>query len=419
MSALALSLMLAGRPTVAVEIHPDPFVEAHAHARMTALRGWLVRRLLEEGYDVASEPAAAHGVVRVRAAGEGLVVEAQGHASRSYAIEPGPEAVLRLEVLHHALLGVEQTCDAHEAIAAPQPGLALRLGEGHRDDALLEAVAVVAQTAGVTLAARPSPGDTLACVDRRGDLAEVSLGPAEADCGPPVMVLELGDGSPDDLRQAARALLDAVRVPAEAEAPLDVHSLGGPPPGNPTPAPPPEPDDDDDDPVPMHGPPRAQARLMASGGVVARGAFVDPLISAGWRMGKIGGLGGRLSASLVPSSGENIRVVDARLVIGPDWEVLVGRRGSFDVALLVGTDLHTYETDTRASGDVALAAELPLSVAWSVRGQLRLHVGVVPGVTARAWEHREGLLRTSGVVWHRPLWRMGVTVGISHGWRIE
>ncbi|MCH9685328.1 MAG: hypothetical protein K0V04_28085, partial [Deltaproteobacteria bacterium] len=70
--------MLAARPTVAVEVHPDPFVDAAGHARLEQLRGWLVRRLLQEGYDVAADSDAAHGVVRLRAARDGLVVEASG-----------------------------------------------------------------------------------------------------------------------------------------------------------------------------------------------------------------------------------------------------------------------------------------------------------------------------------------------------
>lgn len=413
--------MLAARPTVAVEVHPDPFVAAHTHARMTALRGWLVRRLLEEGYDVAADPAAAHGVVRVRAAGDGLVVEAQGQTRRSYAIEAGPDAVQRLEVLHHALLGVEQTCDTDQALAASRLALALRLPDDPRNEALLEAVAVVAETAGVTLTAHPIPGDTLACVDPRGHLAEVSLGPAEADCGPSVLVLELGDRSPEASRQAARALLDAVRPPATTEAPLDIHALGGPPPDDPVPSPAPLPSAiEDDDLVPMHGPPRAELRVMASAGVASRGPWLDPLVQAGWRMGKLNGIGGRISVSVIPSRGEAIEVIDTRLAVGPDWQFLIGRRGSFEVATLVGSDLHTFQTELRRAGDMALAAELPLTCAVALRkGRTRLQLGIVPGISAQAWSHDHGPYRDREASWSRPRWRVGVAVGITHGWRIE
>ncbi|MCX4246452.1 hypothetical protein [Paraliomyxa miuraensis] len=416
--------MLAARPTIAVEVHPDPFVETDPHARMTALRGWLVRRLLEEGYDVAADPAQAHGVVRVRAAGEGFVVEAQAQgrpdARRSYAIETGPDAVQRLEVLHHAVLGVEQTYEANDVLPGSRLGLAVRVGAGAQGDALLEAVAVVTEAAGVTLTAHPIPGDTLACVDPRGHLAEVSVGPAEADCGPPVLVLELGDGSPEASRRAARALLEAMRPPPADGTELDVNDLGGPPPGEPAPPPLLATAEDPGDPVAMHGPPRAELRLMASAGVASRGRQLDPLVQAGWRMGKLRGIGGRLSVSMIPSRGTGIQVLDSRLVVGPDWQVPIGRRGSFEVAALVGSDLHTYQTDRRTAGDVALAAELPLSCGVAVRrGRTRVQLGVIPGVSSQAWTHEGGPYRTRTIRWSRPLWRIGIGVGITHGWRIE
>lgn len=417
--------MLAARPTVAVEApSPDPFVDASQVASMVTLRGWLVRRLLEEGYDVAADPAGAHGVVRLRPASDGLVVEAEGEGRerRSFAVEGGPDAVMRLEVLHRALMGVEQTCDATEALAAPEPGLALRFVGGTSDAALLEAVAVVADDARVTLTTRPQPGDTVLCVERRGSLAEVSLGSPHDECGPPLSVIDLGDGSVAAHRQAAQVLVDSIVPPANAgsgydDGRLDTRSLGGPPAGDPMPAP--DVVVEDDGLVPMHGPPRAEMRLGMNLGVAARGSNVDPLIQAGWRMGKIRGLGGRLSLSFVPSRGGSIRVTDSRLVIGPDWQLGAGKRGHIELALLVGTDLHTFANRERTAGDVAFAAELPVSYAFTLRKQSRIHLAITPGLTTTSWEHRRGLLRDNEVEWSRPFWRIGVAVGITHGWRIE
>ncbi|MEM9455589.1 MAG: hypothetical protein AAGF11_15515 [Myxococcota bacterium] len=416
--------MLAARPTVAVEVSsPDPLVDASQQASMVTLRGWLVRRLLEEGYDVAADPAGAHGVVRLRPVSDGLVVEARGgrRERRSFAVEGGPDAVTRLEVLHRALMGVEQTCNATEALAAPEPGLALRFVGGTSDAALLEAVAVVADDAGVTLTTQPRSGDTVLCVERRGSLAEVSVGSPHDECGPPLSVIDLGNGSVAAHRQAARVLVDSIVPPANAGAGyddgrLDTRSLGGPPAGDPMPAP------DvvvDDGLVPMHGPPRAEMRLGMSLGVAARGSAVDPLIQAGWRMGKIRGLGGRISLSVVPSRGATLRVTDSRLVVGPDWQLSAGKRGHIELALLVGTELHTFANGKRTAGDVAFAAELPVSYAFTLRKQSRIHVAVTPGLASNAWEHHRGLLRENEVQWSRPHWRIGVGVGITHGWRIE
>ncbi len=404
--------MLAARPTVAVEVHPDPFLDDPQHARMVDLRGWLVRRLLEEGYDVAADTKAAHCTVRLRAAGEGMVVDAEGTEHRSYAVESGPDAVLRLEVLHRALQGAEQTCTGTEPIAAEQPGLLIRFVGGAQDDDLLEALAVVSQHAGVTLQSRATEGATLACIEPRGALAEVSLGPATEACGPPHLVLDFGERTADDHRRAARSLINAVRPAANGA--LDVHSLGGPPPGDPyATAPDASITEESDGFVPMQGPARAEMRLGASAGIVTRGPHVDALIQTGWRMGEIKGIGGRLSVSVVPSGGAGISVVDARLAIGPDWTLRAGKRGFIDVAALVGTDLHMFS----GAGDVAFAAELPMTYAFTLRGQARLNVGINPGLSSTHWEHQNSL--ATRVVWERPAWRIGMSLGITHGWRIE
>ncbi len=415
--------MLAARPTVAVEVQPTPHGPTSTPDGMTTLRGWLVRRLLEEGYSVAADPAGAHGVVRLRPASDGLVVEAQGRGQRSFAVEEGPDAVLRLEVLHRALMGVEQTCDAMSAMDEPEPGLALRFVGDTPDDALLEAVAVVADDAGITLTAQPRPGDTLACVERRGALAEVSLGPANAECGLPLLVLDLGDDSVGAHRDAAHELLEAVHRSAavahseiDDDEVLDVRSLGGPMPGDPMPGVDVEVDDEL---VAMHGPPRAEMRIGMSAGVATRGRNADPLIQAGWRAGKIRGVGGRISVSVVPSSGQNIRVVDSRLAIGPDWELKAGERGHVDFAALVGTDMHTFDNGERTAAGVAFAAEVPISYAYTLRGHARLHLVVTPGIASTSWTHESNLAREDDVRWYRPAWRVGVGLAITHGWRIE
>ena len=417
--------MLAARPTVAVEVHLDPAVDASEQAQLTSLRGWLVRRLLEEGYDVAANDRGAHSVVHVRRAEGGLVVDAVGRGQRSFAVEAGPEAVLRLEVLHRALMGVEQTCDAGQAVAAPEPGLAVRFVEGPQGNDFLEAMAVVTQHSGVKLTRDPSPSDTLACVTQRGTLAEVGLGLAADECAPPSLVLDFRDGSPEAIRDAARSVVGAMQAPTEASDRFDLDSVGGPPPvAYDTPDFPPRPiaedeGDESSELAPMHGPPRAEARLMSRAGVAIRGPLVDPLFQAGWRMGKVRGPGGRLSVTMSPSTGSAMTVFDTRLAIGPDWEFQLGERMYFDVAALVGTDLHAFNTGDRMGSDVAFAAELPVTFAVAVRERTRLLFTVDPGVSSVAWEHQLGVVRDNRIAWSRPAWRVGLMFGISHGWRIE
>lgn len=403
---------------MAVDVHPDPSSDPSDRARVTAMRGWLVRRLLEEGYDVAAEPSGAHGVVRVRAVADGLVVVAQGRERRSFAVERGPDAVQRLEVLHRAIEGVEQTCSARDVIARPEPSVTLRFVDAPPDDGLLEAVAEVGHREGFTLSNHPSPVDALVCIERRGALAQVGLGLAADECGPPTLVVELGDGSEAANRRAAQQLVDAMRSVPEEQPPLDVEALGGPSGRTLLDAPAVRTERDDALP-PMHGPPRAEARLGMSAGVVSRGRWVDPMFSAGWRMGQIEGVGGRISASVIPSTGASILVVDTRLAIGPDWVLRAGKRGHVDIAALVGTDLHTFGTGDRTAGDVAFGAGLPVTYAVTLRGRTRLQLVLDPGVSSNPWEHAAGLLREGEVLWSRPAWRVGLSVGITYGWRIE
>lgn len=412
--------MLAARPTVAVEVHLEPTVDAAEQAQLTALRGWLVRRLLEEGYDVAANERGAHGVVHVRRAEGGLVVDAVGRGQRSFVVEEGPEAVLRLELLHRALMGVEQTCDPSEPVASPEPGLALRFVEGSRHDDFLEAMAVVTLHSGVTLTRDPAPSDTLACITQVGSLAEVGLGLASEDCAPASFVLDLGDGSPEVIRGAARSVVDAMRAPDQEPDRLDLDTVGGPPAADLAAPPPLRPVVEDDlELAPMQGPPRAEMRLISRAGVALRGAQVDPLFQAGWRMGKIHGAGARLSVSMTPSGASAYTVLDTRLAVGPDWEFQAGERGHIDVAALIGTDLHAFNSGDRTGSDMAFAAELPVTYAFTVRKRTRLLVTIDPGVASTAWDHRVGAFEDSRVVWSRPAWRVGFMFGISHGWRIE
>lgn len=401
--------------TVAVELEvDDETIDAEA------LRGWLVRRLLEEGYAVASTRSGAHGVVRVRSMGDGLVVEVEGDGRRSHAIEDGPAGVVRLEVLHRAVQGVEQVCHGERPIAAPEAALALRILGDVPDDPLLEALAAVIDKAGMTLRAAPLPEDTLVCLERRGSLLEVGIGPGADDCRAPWLVLDLGDGSPAALRHAGLALVEALHTGREQETSLDLDALTVTPPRAAPAVVEPEASDDDEL-APMEGPPRSEMRLGLGAGIAVRGSAVDPLIRAGWRMGRLQGFGGRLFLSVIPSSGLGINVADVRLAVGPDWSLSSGGVAHLDIGLLLGTDLHTFGagSDERTAGDLALGAGLPITFGITLRRQTRIDLCLDPGITARTWEHRVGLARDGAVTWARPAWRVGLTLGITYGWRIE
>lgn len=399
-----------GIATVRVEVN----LGAARLDRAQALRGWLVQRLLGEGYAVAGSTGGAHGEVIVYPWDDGLVVEvadATGERRRQFEIEDGPAALIRAEVLHRALSGVEQVCDVTQPLSAPGPGVAMRWLGTTADAELHSALTQALATAGMTLHAQPLPADTLLCIEPQGSRAEVGIGPGATACAEPWLVLDLADRSSQSLQRAGDSLVTALARGREPATALDLSAVPDLAPPRPAerrePVEPP--------------PPQAELRMRGEGGVAIRGRRVDPLVAAGWRLGRTLGAGGRLSVSLIPSSGRGMGVLDMRLVVGPEWSLSSGGRVHGHVGLLVGTDMHMFAVGSgdRRPGDVALAAELPASIGFTLVRQARLELGLNPGITTKTWRHYAGLRREGQVIWERPAWRIGITVGLSHGWRIQ
>lgn len=420
--AIIVAVAVGLGPSVAVEVATDDVVAD------AALRGWLGARLIEEGYDLAPSEASAASVVRVSTAGTGLAVVASGSGIRSYAVEAGPSAVQRLEVLHRAMQGVEAT--ASTPARAPGPGVVVHFS-GATNDELFAAVANAAAAQGTTVRAQAQPGDALLCVAVRGDLAEFALGPAQDGCAPSDFVATVSNDG-----QRRRTAVDVMQRLEQLTQPVASQGLVPEPSGQDPQLrrivgdgersagaaaylPPAEygagvsvsaPGD-----LPaMHGEPRAELRIAAEGGIMARGA-IDAGMRARARVGRINGLGGRFEVGVVPSTGTQIRVVDTFLMVGPDWHVGIGERVHLLLSATMGADIHTFTTDVNTAADVDWALALPIGASIALRGGTRLHAMVHPGLSGVDTSHA----RRNLPGWERTAWRVGVSVGFSHGWRIE
>ena len=394
-------------PTVSVDAEP-------ADAARDELRRFVALRVLQEGYDVTADRERADARVHVRVREEGTEVSVQGAtATRSFAVEPGPAALQRLEVLHRTLIGIEAVAQP-DPEAIREPGLSLSLSEpSDQAEPLMAAMVAAALADGRRVTTDAHPDDTLVCITPRGELAEIAIGPAVDGCAPATAVVSLTD----DVDASAR---DVVQ---QSQAPALVLPEPSPPPAEPradpivedASVPPPDVGLRRDDEVPLQGPPRAGLRLGMEGGIVARAPTVDATVRTRVRAGAYDGVGGRLELAVIPSSNANIRVVDTILAVGPDWQHRLGKRGGVHLAATVGADIHTYAIDSWSAADVSWVCGLPLSASVALRGDTRMHLSVLPEVTGVATTHDVN----GDEIWRRSAWRIGAAVGFSYGWRIE
>jgi|GEM_PF-2038384 len=419
-SLAAIAVVCLMGPSVAVE------VDTGDSADDDALRGWLATRLLEEGYDLASRTRDAATTVRVSEAGEGLAVDAIGDGVRSFAVEPGSPAVQRLEVLHRAIQGVEATSPEPDEgaliVAPPRAGIVVRFG-GEPDDALLAELANAAQAAGADLHAQVQRDDTLVCIVERGGLAEIGIGPAAAGCAPADTVAAVG--TPRERREIAGEIVTRA-APATQELDIavdedpamtaiieDGERSAGKAAMDTPPAPVVVAVEDGELP-PMHGPPRAEVRLAAEGGLVVRGA-PDAAMRGRLRAGRIEGIGARMELGVIPSYADRLQVVDTLLMVGPDWNIGIGERFQLSLGVTGGADIHLWSTDQSSSAEVSWACALPVGASMKLRGGTQLHLSVHSGLSGVGTRHE----RRSLEEWERTSWRVGLAFGFSYGWRIE
>lgn len=395
MTGLLLSLALAMGPTVSVKTEAGSSAEDSEEA--AALRRWLVPKLLEEGFAVAPGPGGAEVSVILATEDGDIAVETAGERHR---IEPGPRAVVRLEVLHRA----RRAAEAAPLVVAPPPSPSVAIvTEGALPEEASGALAVELLDAGYLLRPDPDDADALVCARMQASTLQTQVGLVQSGCGGPVFSIAHTSLSDAERFAPVISAVDALLAPSvETPVPDAPGSV-----------------------VLTHGEVRrggwladseAEVRLSGAGGVMIRGA-ADGGVWAGARVGMAPGPGGRLSLGVMPWKGRGLEVVDVLLSVGPDIALDVGKRGRFETGVVVGALIHSFRSDERTSGGtVDWYAGLPVSFSWRIFGRARIHLLVEGGLAGDPLKHdgRSGTLR-----WERTAWSIRGALGFSYGWRIH
>lgn len=391
LEAAVLATAFTLGPSVSVEV-----VAAGPHAgEATALRGWLVQRLIEEGYTIAPADQADR-VLTLEADDDAVSV---GSGAEAFEIDVGPTAVMRLEALHRARLLLEHAGPAHapasEVLGFRSTTEAPEGAAGDLESALLQA--------GYVLTPRPRSGDTVLCVVHGEARLGASVTDGSGSCPDPVVhvsyaqlrapngaevIVELLDGSLDSL--AGPAAAPAVREP-EPEAPAVIEPAR-----------------------PRFLSDESEFRLGLDTGVVARGTL-DGYARAHMRLGKLQGPGAQLHVGVIPSRSGSVRTLDTILAVGPDLRI-GRRRFAAEFGLVAGALVHAYADDLDRGGSASWYLGLPASVSFG-RGwdRLRVHLFTEAFVTGGRLRH----IRDDAPDWARSAWGIRAGLGLTWGWNIS
>ncbi len=402
LTAALLATAFTFGPSVSVEVVAEgPHAEEAA-----ALGGWLVQRLIEEGYTIAPAEQADR-VLTLQADAEAFSVRG---GTETFEIEPGAPAVMRLEALHRARLLLEHAGGGQppshpldsEVLGMRSRAEAPEGAAGALESALLQA--------GYVLTPRPRPGDPVLCVVHAETRLGASLSRGDAACPDPTIYVRYSQLHGPDGADAIVALIEGASEPES-------------PPARPAPSVV-QPSTSDEpsastQPDPTQKKQRflseeSEFRLGADVGAVARGD-VDGYARAHMRLGKLQGPGGQLHVGVIPSRSGSIRTLDTTLAVGPDLR-FGRRRFGAEVGLVVGALVHAYADESVRAGSASWYAGLPASVsfgrAWD---RMRVHVFTEGFVTGGPLKH----IRDNAPDWTRSAWGVRAGLGITWGWNIQ
>lgn len=414
---LALSIAVA-RPSVHVD----------ADAAGDELRGWLLVRLSEEGFELVPTSAGAEVDLRVARDDEGWIVDAEGADRQSYRVTEGPGSVQRLEVLHRAVAAVEEVV-ARPFEPSQTPRVAIELGAGgdlEARDRIAAEVTLAVLAAGGRVVAAGAPYDRVVCATPRDDTgfalasgegsceaAEVvaiadtpgwvahALAPAPGDVLPPDPSAAEEAAPPAPLEETASSREEVPTRERQTERP-------GPSP------PPAEPDRTAKERRPV-------LRIGARGGLVARTGPVDPAVGVDLRLGRAVGPTAWIDAQVWPSRAGPLRIVDAVPAAGLRWRFDVHDRVSLDVGALLGLAVHTWSVTgssevpagRRAGRRFDVSGELAGALGLRIVRSLQLELELRGGLTGRARTHLLGV----DDAWSRSAWRIVAYGGL--GWTFD
>jgi hypothetical protein len=395
--ALAFALMTHLPITVVVESDEDP-------AGAQRLRSDLVMRLLEEGFALSA--VSEQRLIVATTPEGGVVVKVEGDEELepldSWTIEAGPEAAVRLEVVHRSMELVRRLPPrSSEREDALRVSLEARDIDGRSTQPSLAIIDALIDRGTIVVPPNLDATWRLCLLSDGTRWAHMRVG-GEETCEAAFVLLARADATPeaDLLNSIARLSFEepATDVLEEEAALADPDpSLAS---GN-TPS----------EPVRRRREPTGFASL--SSGVALR--IDQPEAWVGLRGGltHASGWGGALQVGFLPSRAPALTLLDTTVTVGPVWRRSVGQRLAIGVGALVGTLLHRFTFAGGSTGThVDFVAELPVWLGWRVAGPLHVGFELGAGLAHRRREH----LVDGEARWRRRAVRLSAALTLELAW---
>jgi hypothetical protein len=360
---------------------------------------------------VAPGPEDAGIKLAVASSGGAFVVEATGTAHRAYRIEPGPPAVVSLEILHRATMVVGEVRQASSHLSLARPSVALEVTGAAGDvnaSRLREEIALELSNDGVLLVPAKAPRDRTVCVVVGADEVTLATGVGATGCTEPTVKVSRTALSRDELAAQLRgqvAMLVRSEGMADRGADDDAWSVERDLGETPAPTKPKRPRS----PAPSQGGRSGGFGLGA--GTLARTGGIDPLIEANVGVRWPSGWGGRLQGTFSYSAGgSSLSINEQSIQAGPTLFVPLSGSFALNIGLLAGARIHRFnyhdaDNGSRVGYDFALPAELT----FGIGSPITLGLAVVPGFTGPPHEHTI----SDRTVWTRGSAYLGLALGIG------
>lgn len=371
---------------------------------------WLVVRLLEEGYAIASGDEADVELAVVPGDSQTWIVRASGSSSAAIDVAlDGDASVVRLEVLHRAIdvlvaAGRRPATQPRRTAFAFEISAAIAASEV---PPLQRSIALAILHAGGVVSPSRTWAEQVVCVGPGGAREAVTLVDATAACPASIAAVEPAAAA-EVAGELVRTRLGAEQVPFDDESPLVETEV--PPRLVREPEPPPS--------------AWASAPLVVRGGaavgMVARMKAIDPALTASLVVGREPGLGAWIDLQLWPGTRTDmLRVFEAVIAAGLRVRPVTVGRFALDLGVLLGLQLHGYRFSRAPVEDrgVALDVSGELAIGFAIRlwrdHELQL---LVRG--GRSGREREHVLRDdfrAQPLWYRNAWRVSATLGMAFG----
>ncbi len=449
--------LFSAPPPVAVEVVRVPQAELSL-IDQRQLQGWVVLRLLEEGYMVVPARDQAGLTLRIVCAANGLDLQVDGDYPSSAHVETGASVLVQLETLHRSveLLAAATTSASAYRREPTSPRITLRHTSSDTSPAIdpirLE-VAVAALEAGASLTPVGAEHDGMVCLRTDHMATHVTSGPPEGPCGTDGISFPLATTHVDTKLLArsttiwverARRHLNQPR-PSGGPARADVLATGATPSAVAVPLPPPArmptaatvrlhpaaPNDPRQPLAPRIAsavnelPPVDPDRIRLGVGILVGTAWrthaFDPALAVEIDLGRPYGASLSGHAELRPSqvSGRDLVVIEHAFTAGAGWKLAMGRVWTLGLSLAAGGQRHHFSpADGNESPRWDWTIGMPIEASRRVSRELDLGLRLRPAVAGRGREHVAGTDGTT-VLWSSSPWSLALCVGMRYRWGIR